>query len=236
MPVKTPSEIRERQINSIPNITFVRWLDHRRNIRSKVVCRCWIDGFEWSVRVHDLLTGGQRCPQCSGRRKWTASERIGQINSIPNVEFVRWNGEFIGNKSKAVCRCTVDGHEWSSRVDNLLNHGHGCPQCSVSGYKTDLPGTLYALRSKCGAMIKIGISNDYTARHTTLKSTTPFEWDCVELIHGDGALISSLEKAFHGLTEPVVFKEPFDGYTEWRKWDNRIPEWFSNWREMVQCR
>lgn len=29
-----------------------------------------------------------------------------------------------------------------------------------------------------------------------------------------------------GKTEPIDFSERFDGYTEWRKWDARIPEWF----------
>lgn len=233
---KIPAHVREQQINTLPNITFVRWEGEYTGAFSKAVCRCDVDGFEWSARVCDLLNGGRGCPQCAGKRRWTADERIGQINTLSNITFIRWEGEYRDNRSKAVCRCDVDDYEWSASVDKLLNGGSGCPQCSVSGYKTDKPGTLYALRSECGTMVKIGVSNDYERRHTTLKRKTPFNWSCCELLHGDGAMIAALEKALHGLTEPAVFKEPFDGYTEWRKWDHRILEWFNNWREMTLCR
>lgn len=224
------------QINTLSNITFIRWEGEYRDNRSKAVCRCDVDDYEWSASVDKLLNGGSGCPQCAGQRRWTAGERIEQINKLAGIRFVRWDGEYRNHKSKAVCRCTVAGHEWPTSVDKLLNGGHGCPACAGYGYKTDKPGTLYALRSECGTMVKIGISNDYERRHTTLKRKTPFEWSCIELLHGDGAMIAALEKALHGLTEPAVFKEPFDGYTEWRKWDHRILEWFSNWREMGQCR
>ena len=46
-------------------------------------------------------------------------------------EFVRWavNGEF-GSLKKCVVRCVNDGFEWSTVVSNLVNKGHGCPQCA----------------------------------------------------------------------------------------------------------
>lgn len=233
----TPPDRVISRINKIEGVMFVRWIGDYTGVSSRALCRC-INGHEWSLSICNS-TRSKGCPTCiakmdSIRKRKPESVRIDEINSFPNVTFVKWTGEYINKRSKATCRCD-HGHEWSAMVCNLIK-GTGCPVCSVSGYNPLKPGTLYALRSQCGTMIKIGISNEYNVRHCTLARTTPFEWDCVELIHGDGALISSLEKAFHGLTEPVVFKEPFDGYTEWRKWDNRIHEWFSNWREMVQCR
>lgn len=233
MPARIPAHIREQQIDNLPNIRFVRWDGEYRNTLSKAVCRCTVDGFEWSASVGNLLSHGRGCPECAVQRRRTPSdERVKQINNLPSIKFVRWDGEYRNCLSKAVCRCGA-GHEWSSTVNHLVSNGSGCPECAKSGYSQCKSGTLYALRSECGTMIKIGISNDYAARHTTLRRTTPFDWSCVEMIHGDGALIAGLEKALHGLTEPAVFKNSFDGYTEWRKWDNRIPEWFSNWREMI---
>ena len=214
------------QINEKPNIEFVRWEGEYKTKRSKAVCRCLIDGYEWSTEVQNLVRLGTGCPQCAGKRRWTASERIAQINERPDIEFVRWESEYKNNLSRAVCRCQIDGCEWAVSVNHLVSHNSGCPACAKSGYDPSKPGTLYALRSECGSMVKIGISNDHRRRHRELAATTPFEWRCIELVHGEGAKIAELEQELLGKTEPIDFGEQFDGYTEWRKWDARIPEWF----------
>lgn len=221
----TESE-RIAQINERSNIQFVRWHGGYKGAHSNAVCRCLIDGYEWSATVNNLVNAGQGCPQCGGCRKWTADERIEQINGKPSIEFVRWESEYESVESKAVCRCLTDGYKWSASVNALVNKGRGCPACAKSGYDPSKPGTLYALRSECGSMVKIGISNDHRRRHRELAATTPFEWRCIELVHGEGARIAELEQELLGKTEPIDFGEQFDGYTEWRKWDARIPEWF----------
>lgn len=226
------SDERIRQINEAQNLHFIRWDGEYTINESKAVCRCDVCAYEWSARVSTLIKG-HGCPQCVGKRRWTADERVGQINNLPNATFVRWaDGKYRGTHSKAVCRCDAN-HEWSATVGSLVSLGTGCPQCVTSGYNPSKPGTLYALRSECGTMVKIGISNNYERRHRELTKTTPFSWDCTELLHGDGALIASLEKAFHGMTEPVEFTEPFPGYTEWRKWTPELVDWFNTWREMT---
>ena len=40
--------------------------------------------------------------------------------------------------------------------------------------------------------------------------------------------INRLERRIHNMTEAAEFLNIFDGYTEWRKWDERIPSWFSS--------
>ena len=108
---------------------FVRWDGPFKGTGSKAVCHCEIDGYEWSTNVNSLLGMGTGCPQCAGKRKWTANERIDQINAKPNIKFVRWDGEFKGARSKAICRCEIDGYEWSACVHGLVNNGTGCPRC-----------------------------------------------------------------------------------------------------------
>ena len=47
-------------------------------------------------------------------------------------ELVRWlkcEGA-IKAMSRVIVRCNTDGFEWDSSVNNLVNHGRGCPQCS----------------------------------------------------------------------------------------------------------
>lgn len=58
------------------------------------------------------------------------SVRESQLNALPDMAFVRWeDGRYVSNKSKAVMRCTLDGHVWSSAVTNLSS-GRGCPKCA----------------------------------------------------------------------------------------------------------
>ena len=140
-------------------------------------------------------------------------------------------GSYKNVHSRAVCRCTVDGFEWSSEINNLINSARGCPKCAKSGYDPSEHGMLYVLRSECGSMVKIGISNNYKRRHIELRRATPFAWSCIELLHSDdGAFIAKAEKELHSLTEQAQFSEPFDGYTEWRRWDDRIPMWIEEYR------
>lgn len=45
-------------------------------------------------------------------------------------EFIRWDGEYRNQHSKAIMRCPL-GHEWSARVDRLFS-GTGCRQCAIN--------------------------------------------------------------------------------------------------------
>ena len=225
------AEERIRQINAKPNTIFIRWADGYRNARSKAICRCEVDGREWAAEVHSLVNAGSGCPQCGGKRRVIAEERIAQINALPNISFVSWCGEYTNAFSKAVCRCSIDGFEWAASLNHLLNNGSGCPACAKGGFNPAKQGTLYFLRSECGSLVKIGISNNHKQRHAQLRRRTPFDWHCIELLHSDdGSMIAEWEKELHSWTEQAEFREPFDGYTEWRKWDDRIPMWIEEYR------
>lgn len=126
-------QVWEDRINEagIGRYEFVMWVvDGEYGSHKKCVVRCSVDRFEWSVKPHNLVVGGYGCPQCSGNRIWTAEERIDQINSLENIEFVSWIGSYKNQYSKANVRCLVDKYVWSARVGNLVNNGQGCPQCA----------------------------------------------------------------------------------------------------------
>lgn len=215
------AEERVEQINSIENIEFVSWVDSYKNNRSKANVKCKVDGFEWSATAHHLVNGGFGCPQCSGRRRWTAEERIEQINELDNIEFVSWVDGYEGGDSKANVRCAIDNFEWSARADNLVNHGTGCPRCARHGYDPSKTGTIYVLRSECGKYVKVGISNNPKRRHTELARATPFTFNLVEQFSGDGVKIYELEKHFHSKYERDGFTG-FDGATEWLVCSNEL--------------
>lgn len=211
---KWTNKERIEQINSLENISFLSWVDGYDNAHSKANVRCEVDGFEWSAVVNSLVNDKQGCPHCSGKRRWTAEERVEQINCIENIEFVSWVGSYKNNKSKANVICKVDGFEWCASVQHLINNHSGCPSCSHGGYNPSKTGYLYALRSECGMYVKVGISNNPKRRHKQLERGTPFRFNLVEQLSCDGAKIAAMERDFHSKYERVGFTG-FDGATEW---------------------
>lgn len=139
MPIKISEQERIEQINAKQNIKFIRWDGEYKNAFTRALCRCDIDGFEWSATIHDLVNGGTGCPRCSGKYKYTAEEYIERINTKQNIKFVRWDGEFKSNRSKAICRCDVDGYEWSATINNLIDRNTGCPYCARYGKTEEQP-------------------------------------------------------------------------------------------------
>ena len=210
-----PEEIRIQQISELPNIEFSGWDGDYVGTTSRVMCKCKIDGFEWTTTLSSLLHVGTGCPNCSRKRRWTAEERIEQINSNSGIIFLSWDGEYKNHKSKANLKCGIDGFEWSARIDSVISSKKGCPKCSESGFNKNRNGSIYALRSMCGTMVKIGISHNTKKRHASLRNATPFEFELIAIFESDGYTVSDLELKFHANHKKVEFSERFDGYTEW---------------------
>ena len=208
------AEERVSHINETNDIEFISWVNGYKNSYSKANVRCKVDLFEWSATVISIVSKGHGCPQCAGVRKWTAEERISHINSLENILFLSWVDGYSGKDSKANVRCKVDGFEWEASVHNMVNNGRGCPYCANRGFQINETGYLYALRSECGRHMKIGISNNPKRRHKELEKRTPFKFNIVEQLEGDGTKIAELEKHFHNKYESAGFKS-FDGATEW---------------------
>ena len=208
------AEERIEQINEIKNINFVSWVDGYKGKTSKANVRCVKDSFNWCANVDNLVNKWHGCPQCAGNRRWTADERILQINSLENISFISWVDGYKNVYSTANIRCSVDNYVWNATVNNLINHGQGCPRCAKYGFQLDKKGYLYALRSECGKYVKVGISNEPKRRHKELERSTPFKFNLVEQISGDGSKIAAMERHFHSKYEIAGFVR-FQGATEW---------------------
>lgn len=153
-------------------------------------------------------------PTLCEKRRWTANERVEQINNREDIDFISWDGAYKNYNSRAIVKCKIDGYEWSSSIECLINSARGCPKCANRGYNPSITGFLYALRSECGQYVKVGISNKPSRRHSELARATPFKFNIVEQFEGGGAKIASLEKHFHENYESAGFSG-FDGATEW---------------------
>ena len=96
-----------------------------KDYKTKILCKCKIDGYEWHALPSNLLKG-HGCPQCAGNAKVTYKkfiQRLKQINT--NIEI---KGTYINMTTKILCKCKIDGYEWEVIPYSLLQ-GFGCPKC-----------------------------------------------------------------------------------------------------------
>ena len=96
------------------------------NSGTKILHRCKIDGYAWSVVPSSILKG-VGCPMCAGKAPHTTETFIEIMNIVhPNIEVI---GTYVNNKTNIDLRCKIDGHKWSPTPHNVLR-GTGCPKCA----------------------------------------------------------------------------------------------------------
>ena len=70
----THEEFMEKFYEKNENAENIEILGEYVNNKTKIKCKCKIDGYEWEVKPNDLLNGIS-CPKCAGNIKKTNSER-----------------------------------------------------------------------------------------------------------------------------------------------------------------
>jgi hypothetical protein len=115
----------------------------------------------WETKRSTVLFG-YGCPACSNRLPLTAEI----VNERIKDRGIKLIGEFITSKIPVFFRC-ANNHTWKTRPDDVLQ-GHGCPLCSATGFKNNIPAHGYLL--DFGHFIKFGISNRLSSRLDRLKS------------------------------------------------------------------
>lgn len=99
------------------------------NLKTKILHRCKVCGYEWKIKPTNLLHLKQGCPHCNGRAKLTHSEIVEIIFQVnPNIELL---DTYIDDITKIRFRCKECGHIWYAKPNNIRN-GKGCPKCSSS--------------------------------------------------------------------------------------------------------
>jgi len=112
-----------------PNIEI---LGEYVNSKTKIKCRCLIDGFCWET-IPSLLLSGAGCPKCGIEKskinsKKTHEKFVGEMLLInPNIEI---SSTYTNVKEEILCICKVCNNKWSTTPDSLLN-GSGCMDCHL---------------------------------------------------------------------------------------------------------
>lgn len=222
---------REAQLSSLPNLHFISWSDGGYlNRRSKADMQCGACNHVWSTTVDRLVNTGVGCPLCanksrSDKKRAGLGEITAKLSSIQGMRLVNIApGARKNARGRATMLCDTCLKIWTTGVGTLLNSKSGCPFCAKYGFDRSKSGTLYALRSECGAHVKIGISNVCQQRIRQLEKATPFSFTLVERFDSDdGAEIVTLERLFHSSFEASGLTG-FDGATEWLRYNPSILE------------
>lgn len=122
---KTHEEYVQEVANLNPNIEVI---GKYKNINTKILHKCKVDGYEWEITPYCILGMKQGCPKCFGNIKKTHEEYISQVAEInPNIEVL---GDYIDYHTKILHKCKIDGYEWYVNPANVLCSRRGCPRCS----------------------------------------------------------------------------------------------------------
>lgn len=114
-----------------PNITI---LSEYVDSRTKVLCKCNIDGYKWYSIPSNMLHGKSKCPICHRKdignlTRNNGEDVIREIYRINNeIEIL---DEYYSLKEKLKCRCKICNNIWYANSINLL-HGKSCPVCKSS--------------------------------------------------------------------------------------------------------
>ena len=206
----------EKAIN-IHGYTYDYSLVQYVNTMTKVCIICPEHG-EFSQTPNNHLSG-IGCPVCANKKR-TNNSFIEKAIEVHGHKYNYSAVQYVNKQTKVKIICPEHG-VFEQVPSNHLT-GHSCPGCAKTGFDRTNTGFLYVLRSDCGRYMKIGITHNPKQRHNKLKRGTPFKFDCVELIEGPGDQIANLEKELLAEYQQAEFTETFDGYTEWRLWDDSI--------------
>ena len=111
------------------------------NNRTKIKCRCKLDGYEWET-IPDTLLRDSGCPICGEKRRIEKNtltyeeflEKFYEKNK--NAKNIKIIGEYKDTQTKIKCKCRLDGYIWEVLPKDLISRGYGCPKCSGNTTKT----------------------------------------------------------------------------------------------------
>jgi hypothetical protein len=125
--IKTDDEFKKELELKNPNIIS---LQKYINNKTKILCRCLLDDYEWMIKPSDVLKISG-CPMCKKlkMRQYLGESHEGFIERMKIINpYIIIIGQYINRNEKILCRCLIDNCEWMANPGHLLNH-HGCPEC-----------------------------------------------------------------------------------------------------------
>jgi hypothetical protein len=142
------SELFRKQIDAFPVEDYIKSGVPIRHTCSR--------NHEWMAAPNNILAGWG-CPHCYGNAKLTTEQ---YKQKVP-LEYIV-HGEYLGSDTPIMHEHVYCGKNWLTRPHDLLQ-GHGCPYCSTSKIKYELPTTLYFI--SWDKYFKLGITSKEEVRN-----------------------------------------------------------------------
>lgn len=224
--IKSIEEV-ESDINDIcldKKYNFIKWVDSYTSAgKSRILVECLSDGNVFETTPAKLKYG-YSCPQCSGKKKWSETERVSAINKIgiDRFTFLGFIGDFIDNKTRCSLKCLHCEHTWTSTINNIINHGRGCPCCSKHGFNIREPAWFYVYKwihpSTGDSFYKYGITNRTPSIRvkSQMKGTEYLPSMMMEKWYANGIDAKLVEDTYRSAYPTIgITRDLFgDGYTE----------------------
>ena len=172
----------------------------------------------FSAGSSEIINGNKNC-RCSVAYRWTAEQRVLQINNIIQKEklqykFVGWESDKRNSDSKIIMNCEKHG-EWCVDISSFVNGGSRCRSCSKTGFRPYGPSVVYVLdvRSDVESFTGYGITGDIELRKRQHK------WELkkhnlvindMETFEMDGKLAKEIESAIK--TNFEMFPQKVKGF------------------------
>lgn len=103
---------------------------------------------------------GSKCPACSGKKRWNKKETLSRFRQAHGERYDYSKMKYINSSKKITIICKKHNKIFRASPSNhYYSRNGGCPECSESGFRDNLPGILYYLSVNNGQAYKIGITN-----------------------------------------------------------------------------
>lgn len=160
---------------------------------------------------------GAGCPKCGSTYNPTTAEFIEKARGVHGESYSYDLVGYTNCRDKISIICKVHGVFEQRASDHIK--GRGCRKCAKHGFKPHEEAYLYVLiDSDTTSIVKIGITNNLKNRIKQLKSSTPFEFETLDVIRVPGKWAVPVENFYHTHLVNCGFRG-FNGATEWFRFD-----------------
>jgi very-short-patch-repair endonuclease len=115
----------------------IKKLDSYSNNRTKIHFQCMVNdcGHIWFALPVSILNNNTGCPKCAKHIRLT-NEIIDSRLLNRNIKRI---GSYINDLTKINFKCLIEGcnYNWYAKVNDIINGGHGCPNCAGQVSLTD---------------------------------------------------------------------------------------------------
>ena len=108
--------------------------------KTKLTIKC-DNNHAWTTTIESFVISGNRCFKCSimknaNQRKEKTKDILRSICHEENMDFLGFDGDWIGNTTKATFVCH-QGHEYKTTIASFLSKGTRCPHCNGNARKSE---------------------------------------------------------------------------------------------------